>query len=178
MEKRSKVATKKISGVTLIELVAVIVILGILASFILPKVIGLSSSAKIGVLNSIVGSMRSTIDMTRIKAYAAGMTPVGTISGSQSLQSPYIIDFGWASAEIDHRNLCPESSAELADQLDMIDFLELSANSGITSLTNNQYTLVGYDIPGFSLPTNQGCYIIYDSFGDPDCTLTLVTADC
>ena len=77
------------SGVTLIELIAVIVILGILASFILPKVIGLSSSAKVGVLNSIVGSMRSTIDMTRIKAYAAGMTPVGTISGSQSLQSPY-----------------------------------------------------------------------------------------
>jgi MSHA pilin protein MshA len=177
-EKRPQILTKKMGGVTLIELVAVVVILGILASFILPKVIGLSSSAKIGVLNSIVGSMRSTIDMTRIKAHAGGLRPVGTISGSQSLQTPYIVDFGWASAEIDHRNLCPESQAELADRLDMPDFLELSANSGITSLTNNQYTLVGYDIPGFSLPTNQGCYIIYDSFGIPDCTLTVVTADC
>ncbi len=174
MEKRSQILTKKMSGVTLIELVAVIVILGILASFILPKVIGLSSSAKIGVLNSIVGSMRSTIDMTKIKAHAASMKRA-TI---HHLQSQFIVDFGWASAEIDWRNLCPESSAELADRLDMIDFLELSANSGVTSLTNNQYTLIGYDIPGFSTPTNQGCYIIYDSFGDPDCTLTLVTADC
>ena len=73
MEKRSQILTKKMSGVTLIELVAVIVILGILASFVIPKVIGLSSSAKIGVLNSIVGSMRSTIDMTKIKAHAASM---------------------------------------------------------------------------------------------------------
>jgi MSHA pilin protein MshA len=174
MKKRSQILTKKMGGVTLIELVAVIVILGILASFVIPKVIGLSSSAKIGVLNSIVGSMRSTIDMTKIKAHAAGIKR----ASNSSSQNQFIVDFGWGSAEIDWRNLCPESSAELADRLDMTDFLELSANSGVTSLTNNQYTLVGYDIPGFSLPTNQGCYIIYDSYGDPDCTLTLVTADC
>ena len=105
MEKRSQILTKKMSGVTLIELIAVIVILGILASFILPKVIGLSSSAKIGVLNSIVGSMRSTIDMTKIKAHAASMKRA-TI---HHLQSQFIVDFGWASAEIDWRNLCPRA---------------------------------------------------------------------
>ena len=162
------------NGVTLIELVAVIVILGILALFILPKVIGLSSSAKIGVLNSIVDSMRSTIDMTKIKAHAASIKRASNASS----QSQFIVDFGRASAEIDWRNLYPESSAELADRLNMMDFLELSANSGIISLTNNQYTLVSYYILGFSIPTDHGCSIIYDSFGVPDCTLTLVTADC
>jgi MSHA pilin protein MshA len=59
----------------------------------------------------------------------------------------------------------------------MLDFIELSGTN-LTSQINNQYTLIGYDIPGFSVPTNQGCYVIYDSFGNPDCTVSVVTADC
>jgi len=74
--------------------------------------------------------------------------------------------------------LCPESLAELAVQLTMIDYLDLQTTSGLTSMLNNRYTLVGYRIPGFSVPTNQGCYVIYDSFGDPNCTVTPVTVDC
>lgn len=60
----------------------------------------------------------------------------------------------------------------------MIDFINLQGSGGLTSQMNNQYTLVGYEIPGFSVPTNQGCYVIYDSFGAPDCTVTLVDVDC
>ena len=89
-----------------------------------------------------------------------------------------IIDFGGETSEVDWRNLCPESRAELGDALTMEDFINLNTAGGLSSQFNNQYTLVGYDIPGFSVPTNQGCYIIYDSFGDPNCTVTVVTVDC
>jgi MSHA pilin protein MshA len=82
------------------------------------------------------------------------------------------------SSEVDWRNLCPESVAELGDRLTMPDFINVNTAGGMSSEINNQYTLVGFDIPGFSVPTNQGCYVIYNSFGSPSCTVTMVTADC
>lgn len=167
--------TKNHLGFTLIELMAVIVILGVLAITILPKFTDLSSSARVAALNNIAGAMHSTINLVKAKAISEGITIQGSNPGNQAA---YLIDFDGVSSEIDWRNLCPESAAELGDQLTMVDFINLQTAGGLSSQVNNQYTLVGYDIPGFSVPQNQGCYVIYDSFGSPDCTVTVVTADC
>lgn len=169
---------KTAQGFTLIELVIVIVILGILATVAAPKFLDLSTSARIAALESLAGTMKSTISMVRMKAFAKGLKPVSRNPGAG--QSRYIIDFGGESTEVDHRNLCPESRAELGDALHMKNFIQLNEEEpgGLKLRSNNQYTLVGYDIPGFSVPTNRGCYIIYDSFGSPNCTVTLVTVDC
>jgi len=164
-------------GFTLIELVVVIVILGVLAATAAPKFIDLTSDAKIATLNSIKGTMKSTINLVKSKALVKGLSPVSTNPGSG--QSAYVVEFGFGSAEVDFRNLCPESSAELGTQLDMKDFLTLDAQDFEDTVTTNQYTFIGYNIPSSSAPlTDQGCYIIYDSFGDPDCTVTVVTEDC
>ncbi len=162
-------------GFTLIELVVVIVILGILAATAAPKFIDLSSSAKVATLESIAGTMKSSIKLVNMKARVKGLEITDSNPGDQAA---YLIDFGNESAEIDWRNLCPESEAELGDQLTMVDFITLDGSAGLTAQTNNQYTLVGYNIPGFSVPTDEGCYVIYDSFGDPACTVTVVTEDC
>lgn len=167
---------QKNSGFTLIELVVVIFILGILAAVATSKWIDLQTSARISTLNGIAGALQSTISMTRAKAFASGLTPAPTNPGGAT-QTGYILNFPFGSAEVDWRNLCPESRAEAGDALTMLDFIDLPS-SNITTQLNNQYTLIGYDIPGFSNPSNQGCYVIYDSFGSPNCTVEVITTDC
>ncbi len=164
------------AGFTLVEVVLVIVLLSLLSVAALPRALDLGQSARVATLEGIAGTMRSSAYLTRVKARAAGLQAVASNPGGNQ-QSEFLVDFPFGSAEVDWRNLCPESEAELGARLSMLDFLDLDG-SGVQALTNNQYTLVGFDIPGFSVPTGAGCYVIYDSFGDPDCTVTVVTADC
>lgn len=154
----------------------VIAIIGIIATVAIARYADLTNSARISVINSISGTMKTTATIIQAKALSQGLSPAATNPGA--LQGNYIVTTNIGSAEVDWRNLCPESIAEFADQLTMIDYIDLSVSAGLTSQENNQYTLVGYDIPGFSVPTNQGCYVIYDSFGAPNCTVTPVTVDC
>lgn len=163
-------------GFTLIELVMVIVILGVLSAFALPRFADLGTQAKVATLEGIEGSLKATIAIVKSKAYTQGLSrsdsnPVGG-------QNSYIVTTEAGAAEVDWRNLCPESQAELGDALDMKDHIGLEETGDLEVDSNNQYTLIGYDIPGFSVPTNRGCYIIYDSFGGPNCTVTVVTEDC
>jgi MSHA pilin protein MshA len=162
-------------GFTLIELIIVIVLLGILAVTAAPKFLSLSSDARIASLESVKASMQTSIDLVKVKGRIAGLTPLAENPGDSG-QANFIINFGIGSAEVDFRNLCPESQGELGDALDMEDFLDLGDDLDVRS--TNQYTLVGFDVPSSGTPTNQGCYILYDSFGFPDCTLTIVSDDC
>jgi len=60
------------SGFTLIELIMVIVLLGILSSFALPKFADYSRDAQIAVLESIVGSLNSAASLTKTYALFQG----------------------------------------------------------------------------------------------------------
>ncbi len=172
----SKKRFRMIKGFTLIDLMAVVVIIGVIAAVAIPRFVNLSDAAKVAALEGVAGSMKSAINLVKAKAIASGLVPVTANPGAG--QTAYIVDFGGQTSEVDFRNLCPESIAELGDSLRMLDFLNLNTTAGMTSQVNNQYTLVGFDIPSFSVPTNQGCYVAYDSFGFPACTVTVVTADC
>ena len=163
------------SGFTLIELVIVIVILGVLAAFALPRFSDISNSARVATLEGIKGAMRSTISIIQSQAYVNGLS-ISTSSPSD--QSAYIVETEAGTSEVDWRNLCPESSAELGDALNMSDHIGLSESGGLTTIFDNQYTRIGYDIQGTGAPTANGCYVTYDSFGDPNCTVTLIITDC
>ena len=166
---------KKAFGFTLIELVMVIVILGVLAAVALPKFANLSSSARVATLESIAGAMRSTITIVKSKAYGNGLSVAGSNPGNQSA---YIVETEAGTSEVDWRNLCPESRAELGDALSMLDHISFSATDDLERRFSNQYTLIGYDIQGNGPVTANGCYVTYDSFGDPECTVTVVDTDC
>lgn len=64
-------------GFTMIELAVIIVILGILAAFALPRFIGLENQARAAALNAMTGSVRSAANMAHGVWLANGnVTPI------------------------------------------------------------------------------------------------------
>lgn len=118
----------------------VIVILGILSAFALPRFADISGSAKASTIEAVAGAMKSTIGVIRSKAYVQGLSISTANPGNQSA---YLVTTEAGTSEVDWRNLCPESMAELGDSLDMADHIGFAVSGDLQILTNNQYTKVG-----------------------------------
>jgi MSHA pilin protein MshA len=79
-------------GFTLIELVVVIVILGILAAFALPRFMGLEKQARIASLKALEGSLRSSGAMAHAIWLANGSPASITIDGTAT---PIVMTLGY-----------------------------------------------------------------------------------
>ena len=112
------------SGWTLLGTVMAIAIVGILSAIALPRLSDYARDSKIATLQGITGSIKATIAIVRSKALVAGLSRSNSSPGANA--SDYIVTTDAGSSEVDYRNLCPESIGESGDQLEMLDFLEIS----------------------------------------------------
>jgi MSHA pilin protein MshA len=72
-------------GFTLIELVVVIVILGILAAFAVPRFMGLESQARVASVNALEGTLRSASAMAHGVWLASGSPAAGIVVDGQTI---------------------------------------------------------------------------------------------
>jgi MSHA pilin protein MshA len=76
---------KRQAGFTLIELIIVIVILGILAAYAVPKYMSIDKEARIAVVKGLRGSIYAAIDMVHATAIAQGVTGSVNIGGTANI---------------------------------------------------------------------------------------------
>ena len=116
---------KKQNGFTLIELVMVIVILGILAAFALPRFADLGGEARQATLEGAKGSVKSAAAIAHSKWLAAGKSSPITMEGSTDID---MSDEGYPQA-VGGTNAGIEGAAQLATS----DF-KVAAKSGASGV--------------------------------------------
>ena len=72
-------------GFTLIELIVVIVILGILAAFAVPRFMGLENEARVSTVSSMLGTLRSTSAMAHGMCMATSCTNTIVMPGGNNI---------------------------------------------------------------------------------------------
>ena len=87
-------------GFTLIELVIVIVILGILAAFIVPRFAGLSKEARIGTVSSMDGALRSASTIVHSKALTNNVAGLNSSSVTMEGNTTVDIAYGYPTGTV------------------------------------------------------------------------------
>jgi MSHA pilin protein MshA len=143
----------KQSGFTLIELVAVIVLLGVLAVTALPRFVDLRGDARAGVLESVVASMQSA----SVQIYAKALMQ-DSLGGNDTVRdgenpdgSPRLVAtaFGYPAAN--------DGTNEDIENLITID----GDDSLIFQNGGGNVRRVGYNADGDGRVDDDGCYITY-----------------
>lgn len=130
-----KKSIHRASGFTLIELIVVIVIVGIMAAFAVPKFINLQSDARSSVIRGVEGSLRSAATLVYSKSLIDGteQNATGTVTVSTG---PVDIVFGYPAASATGIDLSVDLSADIASNGAGIFSLQTNCSVTYTAATN------------------------------------------
>jgi len=146
------------SGFTLIELVMVIVILGILAAFALPRFADMTAEARASALEGLAGSLRSASAMAHALQLATNVDPD---TGTVTMEGQAVALFGGY----------PEAGAAGIS----------AAISDMTGFTQDATSSPAADATGVMVWTNGGtvgtCNVTYSAATTPP-TITTTTTNC
>ncbi|EMP57023.1 prepilin-type cleavage/methylation protein [Marinobacter santoriniensis NKSG1] len=178
-------APSKRSGFTLIELVVVIVLLGILAAFALPKYANLTASANISVLESIGGAVLSAANIVHTKALVLGVQgePNATIDLDGDGVDDIEVRYGYPTA-----SRAPSGFRDPNNVFKAMDSNSTTDLAWGTDAPPASYVVITTaSIQGSSggkvnrnAIENTNCYLRYDRAASPGAppTVTYVTNDC
>jgi MSHA pilin protein MshA len=142
---------KKQAGFTLIELIMVIVILGILSAFALPRFADLSGNAEVAANQGVIGAVRSANGIARAACLANSCSATGL--DTVDLESTAYVTVGGYLSAGETAAGAAENGIELAAQID-----------GFTAVVTNRTGVFGAagSTAGTAVWTlNAGCSLTY-----------------
>jgi MSHA pilin protein MshA len=158
----------KQNGFTLVELVAVIVLLGILAVAALPRFIDLRGDARTGTLEAIVGSTRSAA----VQVYAKSLIQNKIVADQTVADGQLFIatEFGYPAAnEVDPL------------ENDIGDLVSVDGDASViwmaSDIGGGASRLVGYDDDGDLDVADDNCYVTYTESAVVGTLPTIVITD-
>jgi MSHA pilin protein MshA len=156
----------KQNGFTLVELVAVIVLLGSLAVAALPRFIDLRGDARASTLEAIVGSTRSAA----VQVYAKSLIQNQIVPAQTVVDGPLTIatEFGYPTANSPYPSADPDIS----------DLVNVDGDASIKwHPKNGGETYVGFDLDSDDNVVDDSCYVTYTESAVVGTLATIVITD-
>lgn len=144
------VMKKGIKGFTLVELIAVIAILGILSAYAIPKYVSLKSSARKAAMQGLAGALQGAAATVQAAYKAQGLTtsPVTLDDGSTTVAVNTSTGFPTTAGISSAANISSDFTASVASGVTTFNF-----TSGTIANCNVTYT----EATGTAAATTSGC---------------------